>query len=292
MAYPAGWLTRSSGNTRFLSELDEDHNKPWQFRTGPRPSKGFEVSLTTVSKRAIRRYSTRDLDAVMRIWKGFYALEVPSESNVEQMFLGEPARRGTGTLGFGQVVNCIVGQNPELIFLLCLLAPSEQALHEFMPTWEQMLASVTPTLKGDISTCQGFLYVADVEGIVGSTDIRVETPQVIDGVSCGIVAGTSDQTQSLVLLITRHDTVEAAEKAYRELVDIFHDQPAFKEGALGPNSFEVMEDIIATGELTPAVGLLEGTIILNITDNGGERPFIDSMDRLLELARMVRQRLP
>ena len=128
MAYPAGWLTRSSGNTRFVSELDEDHNKPWPLRTGPRPSKGFEVSLTTVSKRAIRRYSTRDLDAVMRIWKGFYALEVPSESNVEQMFLGEPVLRGTGNLGFGQVVNCIVGHNPELVFLLCLLAPSEQAL--------------------------------------------------------------------------------------------------------------------------------------------------------------------
>ena len=37
-------------------------------------------------------------------------------------------------------------------------------------------------------------------------------------------------------------------------MDIFEDQPEFKEGALGPNSFEVMEDLIAAGELTPVVG--------------------------------------
>ena len=75
-------------------------------------------------------------------------------------------------------------------------------------------------------------------------------------------------------------------------MDIFEDQPEFKEGALGPNSFEVMEDINAAGELIPVVGVLEGASILNITDNGGERLLVDSIDELLELARIVQRRLP
>ena len=200
--------------------------------------------------------------------------------------------RFTGTLGFGRVVNCIGGYDSAFIFTLCLGAPSEQALAEFMPTWEQMLDSTAQTAKGDISTCTGFVDAADVERISGLTGVQVQLRQFLEGVSCDIVAENSDQTRSLSLLISYHNTAEAAEGAYRKLVDIFEDQPEFKEGALGPNSFEVMEDLIAAGELTPVVGLLEGASILNISDNGGERLLVDSIDELLELARIVQRRLP
>ena len=152
MAYPAGWLTGSSGITRLISELDEDHDKAWpnkgsNYRQTPRATKGYQVSLSRMSKiEHIERFSTflGSLDAVMGFFTTNYTLAVPSESNAAQTFRGEPALRVTGTLGFGRVVDCIVGHDPVFMFLFCLGAPSEQALDEFMPTWEQMLASIKP----------------------------------------------------------------------------------------------------------------------------------------------------
>ena len=291
MAYPAGWLTGSSGITRLISELEVDHERAWPSKTGwvqtPRATKGYQVSLTLQAARWVR-----SLVDVMAFYRNGYSLKEQSELRVEQTFRGEPAVRFTGTLGFGRVVNCIGGYDSAFIFTLCLGAPSEQALAEFMPTWEQMLDSTAQTAKGDISTCTGFVDAADVERISGLTGVQVQLRQFLEGVSCDIVAENSDQTRSLSLLISYHNTAEAAERAYRKLVDIFEDQPEFKEGALGPNSFEVMEDLIAAGELTPVVGLLEGASILNISDNGGERLLVDSIDELLELARIVQRRLP
>ena len=149
MAYPAGWLTRSSGTTHLISELNQDHEKAWPSKPGwtqsPRATKGYQVSLSVRSKaELLGHFATRKLDDAMGLFAVGYSLQVPSEHNVAQMFRGEPALRVTGTLGYGRVVNCIVGHNPVSIFLLCLGAPSEQALAEFMPTWEQMLASVEP----------------------------------------------------------------------------------------------------------------------------------------------------
>jgi len=152
MAYPAGWLTGSSGITRLISEFEEDHEKAWPNKGSnnqqtPRATKGYQVSLSRMSKlEQVERFSVDlgSLGAVMGFYSTNYTLSVPSESNVAQTFRGEPALRVAGTLGFGRVVNCIVGHDPVFMFLFCLGAASEQALAEFMPTWEQMLASIKP----------------------------------------------------------------------------------------------------------------------------------------------------
>lgn len=291
IAYPTGWLTGSSGITRLISEVEEDHDKAWPAKAGwiqtPRATKGYQVSLTLLAARWVQT-----MEELMAFYRNAYSLREQSELRVEQVFRGEPAVRFTGTLGYGRLVNCLGGYDRRFIYTLCLGAPSEQALSEFMPTWEQMLATTAETVKGDVSTCEGFLDAADVEGISGLTDVRVQLRLAIEGVSCDIVAENSDQTRSLSLLVTYHNTPDAAETAYRALVNVFQDQPEFKEGALGPNSFEVMEDIIGAGELTPLVGLLQGASVLNITDNRDEQLLLESVDELLELARIVGRRLP
>ena len=149
IAYPTGWLTGSRGLTRLISELEEDHDKAWPYKQGfttPRATKGYQVSFTAYPKGTLNNIglSMRTLNHVMGFFATDYTLTVPSESKVTQMFRGEPALRVTGTLGFGRVVNCIVGHDPVFMTLICLGAPSEQALQEFMPTWEQMLASLRP----------------------------------------------------------------------------------------------------------------------------------------------------
>ena len=146
MAYPAGWLRGSVANTTLISELNEDHDKGWGEGTPyvPLATQGYQVTLSVNRKADITQFSTQDLDALMDLYATFYSLSAPRESSIAQMFRGAPALRVTGTLGFDRVVNCVVGHNPEVAFLFCLGAPSEQALEKFMPTWETMLASIKP----------------------------------------------------------------------------------------------------------------------------------------------------
>ena len=148
MAYPEGWLTGVSFRTTMLSELNEDHIKGFPNVPGiPRPAKGFQVTLTVVSKDVYLKRSAQNLDGLMAMWASSYSLKAPDESIEAQAFRGAPALRVTGTMGFGRVVDCILGHNPVFAFLLCLGAPSEQALAEFMPTWEQMLVSIRPAAE-------------------------------------------------------------------------------------------------------------------------------------------------
>ena len=145
MPYPAGWLTGVSFRTNIISELKEDHSKGFPNTPGiPRPTKGYQITLTVLSKDVYLKRSARNLDGLLSRWASGYGLKAPDESVQAQMFRGAPALRVTGTMGFNRIVNCLIGQNEEFAYLLCLGAPTEQALAEFMATWEQMLASIHP----------------------------------------------------------------------------------------------------------------------------------------------------
>ena len=142
MAYPSGWLIRVSQNTTLMSELGADHDRDWPSCCGgPRATKGYQASLTLESfPPNVREWTMEGLQNRYGLAHNLQVAGVPTEAQV----FGVPARRVTGTLGFGRVVNCLFGLTEKLGFLLCLEAPSEQALSEFMPTWEQMLASIRP----------------------------------------------------------------------------------------------------------------------------------------------------
>lgn len=145
MAHPTGWLTGVSFRTNIISELEEDHSKGFPNTPGiPRPTKGYQVTLTVLSKDVYLKRSARNLDGLLSRWASGYGLKAPDESVQAQMFRGTPALRVTGTMGFNRIVNCLIGQNEEFAYLLCLGAPTEMALAEFTPTWERMLASIKP----------------------------------------------------------------------------------------------------------------------------------------------------
>ena len=145
MAYPAGWFTGLRDRTIFISELNEDHDdRGWGYRGGPRPTKGYQVSLTLDAVEYMKRYyglRSEHLGFLKDVYDANYTLTTKGESTRTEI-LGLPALRVTGTLGWGRVVNCFLGFSGRTAFLFCLGAPTKQALDEFMPTWEQMLASI------------------------------------------------------------------------------------------------------------------------------------------------------
>ena len=150
MAYPTGWLTGLGNRATFISELIEDHNnRVWPMFGTPRPITGYQVSLT-MTPRVFLDPVTRspvdipaDLDGLRNWYENNYTLRAPGESTQAQM-LGVPALRLAGTLGFGRAAECFIGLTEKFAFLFCLGAPTEQALDEFMPTWERMLATIKP----------------------------------------------------------------------------------------------------------------------------------------------------
>ena len=76
----------------------------------------------------------------MKTGLGYEASGPPDKADV----FGAPALRTTGVFGLGMIAKCLVGNPGKIWYFLCLGAPSEEALAEFMPTWEQMLASIKP----------------------------------------------------------------------------------------------------------------------------------------------------
>ena len=141
MAYPAGWLPGLSQRTTFISETFEDHEiRKWPLLGPPRPVKGYQVTLSLPY--AAQYYLSNNLRP--EDWLVWHNM---SGEYTETHWFGVPAKRFTGTVGFGRVVNCLLGRTAESAFLLCLGAPSEQALDEFMPTWDKMLASIKPVAE-------------------------------------------------------------------------------------------------------------------------------------------------
>ena len=138
MVYPAGWLTGVNQRTTFVSELFEDHdNRNWPLLGPPRQTEGYQVTLSLpYPAEYYLSFDIRPEDWLIR--------QNMSGEWTETQWLGAPAARFTGTVGFGRIVNCLRGNTAESEFLLCLGAPSEQTLDEFMPTWERMLASIKP----------------------------------------------------------------------------------------------------------------------------------------------------
>ena len=106
----------------------------------PRPVKGYQVTLSLpYSAQYYLSNNLRPEDWLVR--------QNMSGEFTDSTWFGAPARRFTGTVGFARIVNCLLGRTAKSAFLLCIGAPSEQALDEFMPTWEQMLASIEPVAE-------------------------------------------------------------------------------------------------------------------------------------------------
>ena len=148
MAYPSGWMVGHRGlevsHVTFISQLTEDHAR---LNFG-RQVAGYQVLYWADTDERMRKWHDvlpGDFSGYLEVLEGEWGYDLsagPEESRV----LGAPAFWARGTFGLGLIADCLIG-NPrgEWWFHLCIGAPSEEALDEFMPTWDLMLASIKPS---------------------------------------------------------------------------------------------------------------------------------------------------
>ena len=146
MAYPVGWKvgysTIASGEaTTHLSQLPEDHAR---LKFG-RSVAGYQVmygwlGAGAMSVNDVPRGNVPRFIQWMKTELGYEASGPPDKADV----FGAPALRTTGVFGLGLIAECLVGNPGKFWYFLCFGALSEEALEEFMPTLERMLASIKP----------------------------------------------------------------------------------------------------------------------------------------------------
>ena len=131
----AGWRTETRGTTTHITELEADQ--------GEGPVTGYMVHLMHQPAgpmfQGVEEAPTLEdlLEANIR----FFQWEEPLEALDTEVF-GVPALRSTTEEQYGWA-DIVVGFAGGRAFLLALLAPSSDALSEFLPVWDQMLASTS-----------------------------------------------------------------------------------------------------------------------------------------------------
>ena len=152
MAYPSGWnvgygWTGITGiRSTHISELTDD--APDDSRLG-KPVAGYQVVYFQNSANRLVRFhnvAPTELSGFLETLRHDFGYEVSAPPEEASAF-GTDALRSRGTFGHGLIADCLVGNPGALWYMLCIGAPSKKALDEFIPTWEQMLASVKPVAE-------------------------------------------------------------------------------------------------------------------------------------------------
>ena len=143
IAIPAGWHADTREPITIINELESDHSTAFQGQ--PPQREGYEISLDHRDASFMAGLGLGEdpsLQDLLELNKGFFNWQEPIEVSETEAF-GAPALAvkafdgedwGYGLMGF---VN-------DETFLLSLGAPSEEALDAFLPTFEQMVASIAP----------------------------------------------------------------------------------------------------------------------------------------------------
>jgi hypothetical protein len=143
MAIPAGWHADTRGEVTLINELESDHATA--FREDPPPREGYQISLDHRDAAFMAGIGLGDdatLQDLLDLNKDFFDWQEPLEVSESEAF-GVPALAARHFDGeeWGYAVMGFVNEEA---FLLGFGAPSEEALDAFLPTWQQMVASIAP----------------------------------------------------------------------------------------------------------------------------------------------------
>ena len=141
--FPEGWLAETRGTVTQISELEEDHDRA--FRDDPFSPTGYRVSLDHRTMSFMRRIGLQEnstLDDLLEFNADEFGWQVSAVE--ETQIFGVSALRAKVVDELGVALDIFMGFIGDEVFLFGLSAPSEDALEEFMSTWEEMLASIRP----------------------------------------------------------------------------------------------------------------------------------------------------
>ena len=140
--YPAGWVTGTKNNLTIITQLEEDQQRIFSDDSSP---KGYYVTLDHLDIARLydlglsQNPTLRDL---LRFNVLFLGMPQPRETRQISLF-GVPTLR-VKAAEEDQWGVAYFGVKDERFFLFVLTAVSEEALDEFMPTWNQMVESIKP----------------------------------------------------------------------------------------------------------------------------------------------------
>lgn len=144
IAIPAGWHADTRGTVTMINELESDHATA--FRDEPPPLEGYQIGLdhrNAAFMAGIGLGEDPTLQDLFELNKEFFEWQEPVEVSESEVF-GVPALAAKAFDGEDWGYTLMGFVNDEA-FLLGYGAPSEEALDGFLPTWEQMVASIVPT---------------------------------------------------------------------------------------------------------------------------------------------------
>ncbi len=138
--YPAGWVTGTKNNLTIISELEEDQERIFSDDSSP---EGYYVTLDHLDiERLYDLYLSQNptLRDLLRFNILFLGMPQPRETRQISLF-GVPTLR-VKAAEEDQWGVAYFGVKDERFFLFVITAVSEEALDEFMPTWNQMVESI------------------------------------------------------------------------------------------------------------------------------------------------------
>ena len=143
MAFPAGWHADTRGPVTRINELEADHATA--FRDNSPPREGYEIGhdhrdLNFMASIGLDEEPT--LQDLFELNKNVFEWQEPIEVSESEVF-GVPslAARSCGTEGCGYTLMGFVNDEA---FYLFVGAETEKELDAFLPTFEQMVASIVP----------------------------------------------------------------------------------------------------------------------------------------------------
>ena len=143
MAIPAGWHADAEGPATRINELEADHATA--FRDNPPPREGYEILHDHRSMLIMRSMGLGvdpTLQDLFEFNKGILEWQEPVEVSESEVF-GVPALAARAC----DTESCeyaLMGFVNDEAFYLRSKAGTEEALDAFLPTFEQMVASIAP----------------------------------------------------------------------------------------------------------------------------------------------------
>ena len=142
--YPAGWLADTRAPASIISELEADHELALQ--EADFDAQGYGISFDHRDMPFMQGLGLPEnptLDDLLELNRGFFEWQDSIEVTELEIF-GVPAYSVETDDGSSWGVN-LMGIRGNEAFLFGFGAPSEAAREAFMPTWDLMLQSITPT---------------------------------------------------------------------------------------------------------------------------------------------------
>ncbi len=141
--YVNGWQVIDAGNYIVISELETDHNRSLEQQRFELD--GYQVAFEHRTKTFLANLGLPQdptLDDLLEMNRSFFEWQEPLNVSEEEIF-GEPSYRVKTTNGTNWEIS-YMGFKGEQVFLFGYSAATEEALDQFEPTWEAMLASIEP----------------------------------------------------------------------------------------------------------------------------------------------------